>query len=102
MQNLFRASSRGFAKRENSFCQGVARKLSQHCPLKINQMIMAGIMSEGSEEDSGPRYARWPETRSARPSVSNRPLPPTESPLQLETVSGRAPPDCAGRAGSTH
>jgi hypothetical protein len=36
----------------NSFCRGVAQKTSLPCSLKIKEMIMPGIMSEGSDRDT--------------------------------------------------
>src|SRR5215472_14772163 len=52
------------------FCEGVVRKNSQACLLKTKEMIMPGIMSEGSGAGSAPRYARWRSPRSQRPGVS--------------------------------
>ena len=50
------ASSNGSVGQASSFCRGIARKISLICSLKIKQMIMTGIMSEGSAAASGPRY----------------------------------------------
>src|SRR5215813_8829888 len=55
------------------FCKGVVRKNSQACLLKTKEMIMPGIMSEGSAAESVPRYAECCGSRSRHRGEPDRP-----------------------------
>ena len=55
-QNRFAALSSTSVGQASSFYEGVARKINLSCSLKIKELMMPGIMSEGSGEGSAPRY----------------------------------------------
>src|SRR5882762_9535607 len=64
---------------------GAVRKVSRLCLLKTKEMIMPGIMSEGSGEGFVPRYAARPENRWPHPGAWGPPQSSAESQKRLGT-----------------
>src|ERR1019366_1412800 len=56
-QNRCGASSRSSAGQASSYWEGDVWKINLSCSLRIKQMIMTGIMSEGSAGPSDSTYA---------------------------------------------
>ena len=68
-QSPFEASSRSSAAQASLFSEGDVWEISLSCSFRINQMIMTGIVSEGSETGSTPRCGARRRNRSPRPDV---------------------------------
>ncbi len=68
---------------------GVARKHNRHCPLRINQMIMTGIMSEGSIAAVASSCGARPGNPAWLQGVWDPRLTPAETRRRRETESHR-------------
>src|ERR1700677_1893975 len=63
-ENQCGASSTGCGTQASWFYEGDVRTTKVTCSLKIKEMIMPGIMSEGVNAGSGPRYGGYLGSRS--------------------------------------
>src|SRR5215472_290459 len=88
----FEVLSKGSCAQASWFCKGVVRKTNLPYLLKTKEMIMPGIMSEGSRAESGPRYVKPPESRCRHPSVWDQPRSGGEFEPRPETGGGKAEP----------
>src|SRR5215831_3177935 len=83
----FEVSSKDSCARASWFCKGVVRKTKLPYLLKKKEMIMPGIMSEGSAISSGPRCEGQRESRFPLPDVWDY-APPQEGFLRWRGTAG--------------
>src|SRR6266852_8927496 len=72
MLSPFGPSLGGCSGQANSLSRGTARKTSLLYSLKTKEMIMPGIMSEGSTAWRGSRCEERPECQDGRPGMQGR------------------------------
>src|ERR1700746_3611825 len=87
----FEVLSKDSCAQASWFCKGVVRKTNLPYLLKTKEMIMPGIMSEGSSVDSAPRYARQKGSRCRLPGEQDLGLPRAGSPHWRGTRGHRGP-----------
>jgi len=74
-----RSIVKGLLRTGKLMLQGGCAEISLLCSLKTKEMIMPGIMSEGSGEDFGPRCGAHSESRCRPRDAGGRQRPPTVS-----------------------
>src|SRR5215469_11752331 len=96
----FEVSSKDSCARASWFCKGVVRKTKLPYLLKNKEMIMPGIMSEGSGAGSDPKCGARKGTRSVLRGVWGQRRLAIES-LYWHGTEGRRGPFCFATSGKT-